>query len=121
VEDVLREFFEQNGFFFVPLGADRVARVFLSDIGELTIDLSCDGRPCMYVLFPVEHPSIALLLRGFWLCDPIRSIGDTMHFVGDGEKQIGFLIVLDKSRFRVDNLAEALTRILGAIVRLRQH
>jgi hypothetical protein len=97
-----------------------VARVFLPDIGELAVDLSCEDRPCMYVLFPAAHPSVEFLLQGFWLCDPVRSVGGGMHFVGDGETQIGFLIVLDKSRFRADSLAAALTQILGAIMRLRQ-
>jgi hypothetical protein len=97
-----------------------VVRVPLPDIGDLAIDISRENYPCIYVLVPVEHPSIEFLLRGFWLCDPARSVGNVLHFIGDGETRVGFLIALTKSRFRASSLTAALTQILGAVVRQQQ-
>lgn len=117
---MLGEFLERNGLPGVPFGEDGVARLPLPDMGDLSVDVSCQDRPCLHVLMFADHPPVAFLLKGLWLCDPTRLVGSPMHFVGDGEGRRGFLIALDRDRLSADSLSTALAQIVGALARLQQ-
>jgi hypothetical protein len=85
---------------------------------ELFIDASRNTCASIYVLFPMDRPSVATLLHGLQLCEPARVVGHPIHCVSDGGSRVGFLINLDAAHMHADAMAVALAQILQTMIRM---
>ncbi|MDR3316809.1 MAG: hypothetical protein LBS68_01895 [Puniceicoccales bacterium] len=104
----------------MQLDQDNVARTSLSGVGELVVDASLEGHPCMYVFIENEHPPVKFLLEGLRICDPSRLIGMAMNFASDEAGRVGFIVRLEPGQLFATALDMALVQILRALLKLQQ-